>query len=374
MATTVLKWGNYGSHLDLDYDFVVSGRSWSLYAALVFRTANYSMGPWGSTGNTFIHTVVVGGGLPSTAQYSSTTLIGRSFIASGTYPTNGAAPSVRFGWGFGVNSSWGGFANNTGGEVTVTGPSIAAINPPSVGTPSVSKISDKSAYASFSITNNNGGNPTDYYMDLSETNFGRVIKTISARSGTFSGLTPNKTYYIRANSANAGGRGYSKVTSFKTTFIYPGAPGKPNLTFDQSEPIPRAKLTIDWSKAASGSTDVAGYRVTLYKNNSEVITVDTDSTDISYTFEKTLEEYGFEPGDALKVGIYSYSKDWEGNKFLNGGGTSTSQVFSDSLTVVSDKYVYASINGSAFNKYKMYISIQGAPFSEVKKEKFKVIK
>lgn len=374
MATKVLKRGNYGSHLDLDYDFVVSGRRWSLYAALVFRTGNYNMGSWDSTGSTYIHKVSVGGGLPYTAMHSSTTLIGRSFIASGTYPTNGAAPSVRFGWGFGVNSGWGGFANNPSGKVTVKGPAIAAITPPSVGTPSISKISDKSAYASFSITNNNGGNPTDYHMDLSETNFGSVIKTISARSGTFSGLTPNKTYYVRANSANAGGRGYSKVASFKTTFIYPGAPGKPNLTFDQPEPIPRAKITGKWNAGTAGSTAVAGYRVRLYKNGTQVEVVDTDSANTSYTFPKTLEEYGFEPGDVLAIGIYAYSKDWQGTKFFNGGETSTSQVFSDSLTVVSDKYIYASINGSAFNKYKMYISIQGAPFSEVKKEKFKVIK
>lgn len=374
MATTVLKWGNYGSHLDLDYDFVVSGRSWSLYAALVFRTGNYNMGSWGSTGNTFIHTVSVGGGLPYTPMYSATTLIGRSFITSGTYPTNGAAPSVRFGWGFGVNSSWGGFPNNPSGEVTVTGPAIAAITPPSVGTPSISKISDKSAYASFSITNNNNGSPTDYYMDLSETNFGSVIKTISARSGTFSGLTPNKTYYVRANSANAAGRGYSAVASFKTTFINPGAPGKPSLTYDQPEPIPRAKITGNWNAGTAGSTAVAGYRIRLYKNGSNIESVDTESTDTSYTFPKTLEEYGFEPGDVLAIGIYAYSKDWQGTKFFNGDGASTAIVMSDNLTIVSDKYIWVSVNGQSFNKHKMYISVNGGSFQEVRKEKFKVIK
>lgn len=372
MATTILKWGNYGSHLDLDYDFVVSGRSWSLYAALVFRTGNYNMGSWGSTGNTFIHTVNVGGGLPYTAMYSSTTLIGRSFIASGNYPTNGAAPSVRFGWGFGVNSSWGGFPNNPGGEVTVTGPAIAAITPPSLSGLSISSVSDTSAYTSFNINSANNGNVSDSYIDLSLSNFGSVVKSIGSRAGTFTGLEPNRTYYARGNAANEAGRSYTGVSSFTTGFTNPGAPSNLKIAYNKNEPIPTAAYTFSWDAGSAGSKPIAGYRFRLYKNNTEILMEDTESTATSKTINGA--DYNFAVGDVIKFGLYSYSKDWAGNKHFNGGGAGSAQVVSGTITIVSDKYIYVSVNGGTFNKKKMYISVNGGAFKEVKKEKFKTIK
>lgn len=265
-------------------------------------------------------------------------------------------------------------ASSPNGYVTLTVGGLPTASKPSLSGLTISNISDKSASASFNITSSNNASVTDSYIDLSLTNFGTVIKTISARSGTFSGLDPNRTYYARGNAGNAAGRSYTGVKSFKTTFINPGAPGKPSLTYDQPEPIPRAKITGKWNAGTAGSTAVAGYRVRLYKNGTQIETVDTDSTNTSYTFPKTLEEYGFEPGDVLAIGIYAYSKDWEGTKFFNGGGSSTAIVMSDNLTIVSDKYIWVSINGQSFNKHKMYVSINGGSFQEVRKEKFKVIK
>ena len=256
-----------------------------------------------------------------------------------------------------------------GGNFTM-GPTIYA---PGLSNISVGSISDTSVYASFSVTNNNGQAPYSPYIDVATSNFSGVVKTIQARAGTLSGLTPNRTYYVRGNDANDGGRSYTNVTSFKTSFVNPGNPGKPALTYDQTEVIPRAKVTAAWSAASAGSTAVAGYRIRLFKNNVEVFNVDTENTNLSYTFN-SLESYGFLVGDKVKVGIYSYSKDWEGTKFFNGGGAASSQIYSNELTVVSDKYIYASVNGAAFNKYKMYISVNGGSFTEVKKEKFKVIK
>lgn len=260
-------------------------------------------------------------------------------------------------------------STQNGGNVGVS----ATISKPSLSGISVSKISDKSAYLSFNINNANNGTVSSSRIDLSLTNFGKVVKSISSRAGTISGLDPNRTYYARGNAANQAGRSYTSVKSFKTTFIDPGAPGKPSLTYDQPEPIPRAKLTASWGAASNGSTAVAGYRVRLYKNGTQVEVVDTDSANTSYTFPKTLEEYGFEPGDVLAIGIYAYSKDWQGSKFFNGGGASTAIVMSDNLTIVSDKYIWVSVNGQSFNKHKMYVSINGGSFQEVRKEKFKVI-
>lgn len=255
---------------------------------------------------------------------------------------------------------------NVGMSATISKPSLSGL--------SVSNVSDKSAYLSFNINNTNNGTISDSRIDLSLTNFGTVVKTINSKAGTISGLDPNRTYYARGSAANQAGRSYTSVKSFKTTFVDPGAPGKPSLTYNQPEPIPRAKLTASWSAASAGSTAVAGYRVRLYKNNAEVAMIDTDSTNTSYTFPKTLEEYGFQPGDMAKVGIYSYAKDWNDGYHFNGEGSGSSQVYSNNLTIVSDKYIWVSINGQSFNKHKMYVSINGGSFQEVRKEKFKVIK
>ena len=243
---------------------------------------------------------------------------------------------------------------------------------PSLNNISISNVSDTSAYVSFSVANNNGQTPYSPYIDLSLTDFGSVVKSSASREATFTGLDANRTYYARGNDANDAGRSYTNVASFTTSYTNPGAPGKPVLSYDQTEPIPKAKLTASWLAASPGSTPIAGYRIRLYKNGNEITMIDTENASVSYTFN-SFESYGFEPGDVVQVGIYSYSKDWAGTKHFNGGGSNGSQVYSNTLTIISDKFIYVSVNGGAFDKYKMYVSQDGGSFVEVKKEKFKVI-
>lgn len=243
---------------------------------------------------------------------------------------------------------------------------------PSLNNISISSVDDTSAYVSFSIANNNGQTPYSPYIDLSLTDFGSVVKSSASREATFTGLDANRTYYARGNDANDAGRSYTNVASFTTSYTNPGAPGKPVLSYDQTEPIPKAKLTASWLAASPGSTPIAGYRIRLYKNGTEITMIDTENASVSYTFN-SFESYGFEPGDVVQVGIYSYSKDWAGTKHFNGGGSNGSQVYSNTLTIISDKFIYVSVNGGAFDKYKMYVSQDGGSFVEVKKEKFKVI-
>lgn len=275
----------------------------------------------------------------------------------------------------GNSYNWGnyGTSNTACGTATISAPSSAIVKVPTFNTPSVSSITDTSAYISFSTANANNQSPWDAYVDVSTSNFGTVVKSFSGWSGTVSGLDPNRTYYARGNAKNDAGRGYSAVKSFTTLFTSPGAPGAPVLSCDQTEPIPKAILKATWTSASAGSKPIAGYRVRLFKNDQEISRVDTDSTAVTYTFG-SFEDLGFKVGDIAKVGIYSYSLDWNNTKHFNGGGSSDAQVFSsNTLTVISDKYIYASVNGSAFTKYKMYISQNGGEFVEVKKEKFKVV-
>lgn len=248
----------------------------------------------------------------------------------------------------------------------------ATISTPSLSGLSISSVSDTSAYISFNINSANNGNVSDSYIDLSLTNFGSVVKSIGSRAGTFTGLEPNRTYYARGNAANEAGRSYTGVSSFTTGFTNPGAPSNLKIAYNKNEPIPTAAYTFSWDAGSAGSKPIAGYRFRLYKNNTEILMEDTESTATSKTINGA--DYNFAVGDVIKFGLYSYSKDWAGNKHFNGGGASSAQVVSGTITIVSDKYIYVSVNGGTFDKKKMYISVNGGSFIEVKKEKFKTIK
>lgn len=253
---------------------------------------------------------------------------------------------------------------NVGMSATISKPSLSGL--------SISSVSDSSAYISFNINSANNGNVSDSYIDLSLTNFGSVVKSIGSRAGTFTGLEPNRTYYARGNAANEAGRSYTGVSSFTTGFTDPGAPSNLKIAYNKNEPIPTAAYIFSWDAASAGSKPIAGYRFRLYKNNAEILMEDTESTATSKTINGA--DYNFAVGDVIKFGLYSYSKDWAGNKHFNGGGADSAQVVSGTITIVSDKYIYVSVNGGTFDKKKMYISVNGGSFIEVKKEKFKTIK
>lgn len=259
------------------------------------------------------------------------------------------------------------------GYVGLTLSGIPACSKPSLSALAISNISDTSAKAEFTITNNNYGSVSDSYIDIfRNSTLTDKAAVISSRSGTFTGLDPNRTYWVRGNAANAAGRSYTGTKSFTTGFTDPGAPSNLRITYNKNEPIPAADYTFSWNAATAGSKPVAGYRLRVYKNNIEVDCIDTDSTDTNYIING--EDYQLAVGDTLKFGLYSYSLDYAGNKHFNGGGTGASQVVSGIITVVSDKYIYVSNNGASFEKKKLYISINGGSFIEVKKEKFKVIR
>ena len=153
------------------------------------------------------------------------------------------------------------------GYVTLTLYDLPTVGPPSLSNISTSSVTDKSVYASFYVTNNNGQAPYSPYIDVGLTNFGNVVATIQARSGTLSGLDANRTYYVRGNDANDAGRSYTNVASFTTTFTNPGNAGAPVLSYSGTEPVPNSNLNAVWIAAPAGSTAIAGYVLKLYKNN-----------------------------------------------------------------------------------------------------------
>ena len=92
-------------------------------------------------------------------------------------------------------------------------------------TPSVSvsigSRTETTIAVSMSITNNGNAGIVDNFIDLfTDSGCTNKVGTINGTSGTFTGLTANKTYYTRANAFNGTYRGYSGVLS-TSTYQYP---------------------------------------------------------------------------------------------------------------------------------------------------------
>ena len=92
-------------------------------------------------------------------------------------------------------------------------------------TPSVSvsigSRTETTIKVSMSVTNNGNAGIVDNFIDLfTDSGCTNKVGTISSTSGTFTGLTANKTYYARANASNGTYRGYSGVPS-TSTYQYP---------------------------------------------------------------------------------------------------------------------------------------------------------
>lgn len=131
-------------------------------------------------------------------------------------------------------------------------------------TASITSRALTSISASMSITSTGGATIVDKYIDIfTDSACTNKVGTITGASGTFSGLTPNTTYYVRANASNGTYRGYSAV---KTTSTYNWATitSAPNLTHGNS-------LTVTYSNPSSsalqiglfktdGTTALANYR------------------------------------------------------------------------------------------------------------------
>lgn len=193
---------------------------------------------------------------------------------------------------------------------------------------------------------------TSYSLNLNSAGFvqGSVLK---ARVRAYTVGQSNRYY-----------SGYKTSGTITTNFVAPGAPTGLGLTYAEEEPIPSATFTATWTAPQNGGTNgVKGYKIQWLKNGSNYgseQTVTTTSKSI------TISEDDFQPGDKISFKVRAYTTG-QSNNYYSGYTTS------GSITIVSDKYIFVSQNGGAFTKYKMYISVNGAAFKEVKKEKFRVI-
>lgn len=218
------------------------------------------------------------------------------------------------------------------------GATPAFIVAPQLSSLSVSNIGDKYFNASFSVTNN-GGQGTDFYIDVATSNFSGVVATRTS-SGQFSGLDAGRKYYVRGNAANSAGRIYTNVVSVTTTYNVPNAPTSLNC----SKTILNNVGSLTWVRPGStGSNSIIGYRIRIYKNNTLFLTIDTGNTAVSYDY--TFLEKDWQHGDIFKFDVCAYSKRYDNTKMYGTVQASTN------YTVETDKYVYLLINSNNPNDF-----------------------
>ena len=141
--------------------------------------------------------------------------------------------------------------------------------------------------ASMSVTDNGGASIVDRYIDLfTDSACTNKVGTIVGSSGTFTGLTQNTTYYVRANASNGTYRGYSSVvttsTQSKATIT-----NAPNINHGSN-------LTVTYSNPSGSALKIA-----LYTTGGTVLCADRTCTGSSYTFsftdtelDKIYKQYG----------------------------------------------------------------------------------
>lgn len=254
--------------------------------------------------------------------------------------------------------NFGTFGNDGGATPAfIVAPQLSSLN--------VSNIGDKYFNASFKV-NSNGGQSTDFYIDVATSNFSGVVATRTT-SGQFTGLDAGRKYYVRGNAANSKGRVYTNVVSVTTTYNVPNKP----TSLKCSKSILNNIGSLTWVKPSStGSNSIVGYRIRIYKNNSLFLTIDTGKTALYYDY--SFVEKDWKHGDIFKFDVSAYSKRWDNTKMYGSVQTSSNYF------VETDKYIYLLINSNNPNNFvKVDLNLlvnsnNSKNFNEIKKASFAI--
>lgn len=162
------------------------------------------------------------------------------------------------------------------GSATVTIPTL--ITTPTL-TASVTSRGLTSLAASMTITNNGGASIVDRKIEIfTDSACTNKIGTITGASGTFTGLSPNTTYYIKANASNGTFRGYSSAIS-GTTYNYATITSAQNINHGGT-------LQVNYSNPSGSSLQIAIYKT----DGTTAMAQYRNCTGTSYTFSFTDNE------------------------------------------------------------------------------------
>lgn len=206
------------------------------------------------------------------------------------------------------------FANSTVSNIDnsnfSTSVYVSKINTPTINKPSISSITRTTADASFTVANNGGASMVDHYIDaFTDSGLTNKVSVISNSSGTFSGLSANTYYYVRANGSNGTSRGYSSIANFYTKHNAPviGEPTYDHIrngnyystsldytvTYDNTS---RSSRKIEYGTSSSNLTSVA--------NNTNVLTLLNPNTTYYYKITE-IDNGGNDTTTSTKTGSFT---------------------------------------------------------------------
>lgn len=195
--------------------------------------------------------------------------------------------------------------------------------------------------ASMTVTNNGGAAIVDNYIDLfSDSACTNKVGTITGTSGTFTGLTPNTTYYARANASNGTYRGYSSVVTV-STYNKATISNAPNIDHGNN-------LAITYANPSG-----AAMQIGLYKTDgTTAIAAYRTCTGTSYTFSFTDAEL-----DTIYK-LYGNSNSIQARVYLK-----TANTYYDYKTITitlkgNQKTMREKVNG-AWKRGKVHIKVSG---------------
>lgn len=189
--------------------------------------------------------------------------------------------------------------------------------------------------------NNVASGPSSLKYGYSTTTRNTAYTSGTAVALSIDGTTNNRTVYAEATTT--GSKGGSTTATGQADirqYIGPTPPGTPVISYSKSKLTNKEPWTFTWAPASATNTSspVVGYRLRLYRNGNiingialksgsktELIKsgteplIDTNSTSCSITILDPTE-FGFVPGDTVKLGIYSYTRfGQDNNDYTNAG-------------------------------------------------------
>ena len=188
--------------------------SWSGNTATINYEV-YDRAETGTSGNTWVGNWGFSGSIAgnSFANVQSGDFVKDKKRAWGSFTLGGGS---RFSSSLTAHPYSGSYTSSGSGEWTLDNNVVT----PSVSV-SIGSRTETTIAVSMSVTNNGNAGIVDNYIDLfTDSGCTNKVGTINGTSGTFTGLTANKTYYARANAFNGTYRGYSGVLS-TSTYQYP---------------------------------------------------------------------------------------------------------------------------------------------------------
>ena len=156
MATVTVHNGIDSSYLFIDYSFSVSGRNWTCTASLKLQMGpTYNFEAWNNVcGNAATLRkdggTMPGGGRP--LRNNTYTLAGPIQVGSGTYDTEGHAPSVSVSWAWNVNSSWGGYVCPHGDKTLTGSPIGPSYVVPTCTAPNITEVTPSTVKGTFAVS------------------------------------------------------------------------------------------------------------------------------------------------------------------------------------------------------------------------------